>query len=394
MEKVAFTDGDKIGVFDGEKTQLFESEFILRYREYSETRTKNDEWKFGGEGARFRGDYDIYRARQEKVYAYINSVQWDGDKIIYSFTVNSSSGIYRKDIQNEKAREEHILTSSDEEFLSLHKAGNTLAVTVKNADVTSAIGTLDLGSSELKTLTGGDSRDSNACFSPDGSGKLYFDTAGVGRDSEGNFTGKYAPSEICSLDLNTLEIKEILRDDKYSFVKPHIDKNGDLYYIKRPTNEKRGGNPLLEMVLIPVRIFQAIVMFVQFFVVAFTGKSLTSGGDNPTRGREQDSRKLYVDGNFIEAEKELKRNKKTKDKEYGFIPLSWKLIKRSGEKEEILKSGVCDFALCAGGGVYCTNGKHIFYVKDGVSKKVADTESCLCVATENGSSFSEDVFAI
>lgn len=394
MEKVAFTDGDKIGVFDGEKTQLFESEFILRYREYSETRVKNDEWKFGGEGARFRGDYDIYRARQEKVYAYINSVQWDGDKIIYSFTVNSSSGIYRKDIQNEKAREEHILTSSDEEFLSLNKAGNTLAVTVKNADVTSAIGTLDLNSSELKTLTGGDSRDSNACFSPCESGKLYFDTAGVGRDSEGNFTGKYAPSEICSLDLNTLEIEEILRDEKFSYIKPQMDKNGDMYYIKRPTKEKRGGNPLVEMLLIPVRIFQAIVMFVQFFVIAFTGKSLTSGGDNPARGREQDSRKLYVDGNFIEAEKELKRNKKTKDKEYGFIPLSWKLIKRSGEKEEVLKSGVCDFALCANGGVYCTNGKHIFYLEKGVSKKVVDTESCLCVATEGSGSAPEDVFAL
>ena len=394
MEKLAFTDGDKIGVFDGEKTQLYESEFILRYREYSETRVKNDEWKFGGEGARFRGDYDIYRARQEKVYAFINGVQWDGDKIIYSFTVNSSSGIYRKDVRDEKAREEHIFTSSDEEFLSLHKAGNTLAITVKNAEVTSSIGTLDLGTSEIKTLTDGDSRDSNACFSPCESGVLYFDTAGVGRDSQGNFTGKFAPSEICSLDLNTLEIKEILRDEKFSFVKPQKDKNGDLYYIKRPTKEKRGGNPLIEMLLIPVRIFQAIVMFVQFFVIAFTGKSLTSGGDNPTRGREQDSRKLYVDGNFIEAEKELKRNKKTKDKEYGFIPLSWKLVKRSGEKEEILKSGVCDFALCKNGGVYCTNGRHIFYLENGVSKKVVDTESCLCVATEGRGGFSGEVFAL
>ena len=32
MEKFVFTDGDKIGVSDGEKTALYESEYILRYR--------------------------------------------------------------------------------------------------------------------------------------------------------------------------------------------------------------------------------------------------------------------------------------------------------------------------------------------------------------------------
>ena len=391
MEKFVYTDGDKFGVFDGEKTKLYESEYILRYREYAENRTKNDEWKFGGEGARFRGDYDVYRSRQEKIYAYINGVQWDHEKVIYSFTVNASSGVYRKDIQNEKAREEHILTSSDEEFLSLHKAGDTLAVTVRGNDVTSSIGTLNISSGELKTLTDGDSRDANAYFSGD---EIYFDTAGVGRDSEGNFSGRYSPSEICALNLDTLEIKEVLRDDKFSLIKPKTDKNGNLYYIKRPVKEKRGGNPLIEMLLIPVRIFQALVMFVQFFVIAFTGKSLTSGGDNPAKGRSQSSRKTYVDGNLIEAEKELKRNKKTKDKEYGFIPLSWKLVKRTGEKEEVLKSGICDFALSSDGGVFCTNGRHIFYLKDGSSKKIADTESCLCVATESQAQAQSGPFAL
>ena len=394
MEKLTFTDGDKIGVFDGQKTTLLESEYILRYREYALERTKNDEWKFGGEGARFRGDYDVYRSRQEKVYAYINGVQWEEGKVVYSFTVNNSSGVYRKDTLDLKAREEHILSSSDEEILSLHKGGNVYAVTIRRSDVTSSIGTLDSVTSELKTLTDGDSRDANPYISPLDSSVVYFDSAGVGRTSDGEFTGKYAPSAICTLNLDTMEIKEVLRDEKWSFVKPKLAQNGDLYCIKRPTKEKRGGNPLVEMLLIPVRIFQAIVMFVQFFVIAFTGKSLTSDGDNPTKGREQNSRKLYVDGNLIEAEKELKRNKKTKDKEYGFIPASWKLVKISGGKEETVKSGICDFALCKDGGLYCTNGRHIFYIKDGKTEKVVDTDSCLCVATESVSGAPSDVFSL
>ena len=393
MEKLAFADGDKIGVFDGEKATLHESEYIVRYRDYAENRVKNDEWKFGGEGARFRGDYEIYRSRQEKVYAYINGVQWDGDKIVYSFTVNGSSGVYRKDPADDKAREEHIYSSSNEEILSLHAGGKTLAVTVRSDDITSAIGTLNCANAELSTLTGGDSRDANAFISPQNPNLIYFDSAGVGRTADGEFSGKYAPSEICAIDVGTFEIREILRDGKYSFVKPKLDGNGDLYCIKRPTKEKKG-NPFLEMLLIPVRIFQAIVMFVQAFVVAFTGKSLTSGGSNPARGRESDSRKLFVDGNLIEAEKELKRNRKKKDAEYGFIPMSWKLVKLENGKESVIKSGVCDFALCRDGGLYCTNGRHIFYCKDGVSKKVVDTESCLCVATASASSDPSELFGL
>lgn len=391
MERLVFTDGDKIGVFDGEKTERFESDPVLRYREYAETRTKNDEWKYTGEGARFRGDYDTYRSRQEKIYAYINGVQWDGGKVVYSFTVNGSSGVYRKDVADRKAREEHILSSSDEEILSVHKNGNLLAVTVKRNDVTASIATLDCVTSELKTLTEGDSRDQNAFFSSVESGVVLFDSAGVGRTADGSFTGKYAPSAICSLDLNTLEIRELVKDGKLSYIKPKQSKDGVLYSIQRPNKEKRT-NPLLEILLIPVRIFQAIVMFIQAFVVLFTGKSLTSAGDNPTKGRDVDSRKLYVDGNLIEAEKELKRNRRFKDKEYGFIPLSWKLVRHSGDTVETVKNGVCDFALCADGGIYCTNGKHIFYIKDGKTTKIADTEMCLCVATESVAAEYRDLF--
>lgn len=82
------------------------------------------------------------------------------------------------------------------------------------------------------------------------------------------------------------------------------------------------------------------------------------------------------------------------DGEYGFIPMSWKLVKITDGKAEPIKSGVCDFALCADGGLYCTNGRHIYYVKDGESKKIADTKRCLCLATQSLSVLSDDLFGI
>lgn len=390
---MAFGDGEKIGVFDGERVTLGESAYIRRYREYSETRVRNNEWKYAGEGALFRGDNDPSRTRVERVDARINGVEWDGDKVVYSFCVNDSSGVYRKDASDEKAPEEHILSSSDESVYSLHRADNLLAVTLSPSPwaIVSHIGTLNMQTSELKTLTDGDSRDANAFFSPV-KNALLFDSAGVGRNANGEFTGKYAPSCICELDLGTMEINELLSDEKASYIKPKQAADGTLYCIRRPTREKTGGNLFLDIVMLPVRLFQAIAMFLQSFVMLFTGKSLTSGGDNPAKGRESNSRKLFVDGNLIEAEKELKRNKKYKDGEYGFIPMSWKLVKIVEGKAEPIKSGICDFALCSDGGLYCTNGRHIYYVKDGVTKKIADTEKCLCLATPTCSALSGDLF--
>lgn len=400
MEKLAFTDGEKIGVYDGEKVLYSESQYIRRYREYLENRNKRDEWKYTGEGAKFRGDGQQYFDRKnEKVYSYINGLQWEGDRVLYSFTVNETSGVYRKAIGelDEKTPEEHILTTSDEEILSLCAAGDLLAVTV-NRGATSSVGTLRTTNSELKTLTSGDVRDANAYFSPVNPSLIYFNSAGAGMDANGNYTGKYAPSAICTLDLNTMEISEVLRDEKTSYFKPKIDREGTLYYIERPTKEKRAGNVFLDILLIPYRILQAIVMFVQMFVIMFTGKSLTSetsDGVNPTRGKKNDARKIYVDGNMIEADKQLKRNKKNKDKEYGFIPMSWKLVKGTGEKREVIKSGVCDFAFSEDGGVYCTNGRHIFYIKDGKQKKIVDTDMCLCLATPNPErQQTDDLFAL
>lgn len=403
MERLVFADGDKIGVYDGEKVFYRESEYIRRYRDYLENKNKRDEWKYTGEGAKFRGDGERYLAsRNEKVYSYVNAVQWDGDKVLYAFTVNETSGVYRKDVFGEQAdnknmTEDHVLTTSDEEILSLHASGDVLAVTV-NHGATSCVGTLNAVTAELKTFTSGDVRDANAYFSPIDQSLVYFSSAGAGMDANGNYTGKYSPAAVCTLNLDTMEINEVLRDPKVSFCKPKVDRDGTLYCIERPTKEKRAGNVFLDILLIPYRILQAIVMFVQMFVIMFTGKSLTSetsDGVNPAKGQKGNARKIYVDGNMVDADKELKRNKKNKDKEYGFIPLSWKLVKINGETREVVKSGVCDYDFSEDGGIYCTNGRHIFYLKDGKSKKIADTDMCLTLATPNPErKQTDDLFAV
>ncbi len=148
----------------------------------------------------------------------------------------------------------------------------------------------------------------------------------------------------------------------------------------------------MEIILIPFRIIQALVNFINVFVTAFTGKSLASGGSNPAKGRKYDSREEFVKGNLINVDKQLKTNAR-KDKDgYGFIPLSWQIIE--AESGKVIKSGIADYDITDDGTFIATNGKRIFAVKDGKSVKLCDTERCLTVSCRHASGKSSDLFAV
>ena len=147
---------------------------------------------------------------------------------------------------------------------------------------------------------------------------------------------------------------------------------------------------MIEILLIPFRIIQAIVNFINVFVTFFTGKSLASGGSNPAKGRKYDSREEFVKGNLINAEKEMKKNAKKNKGDYGFIPLSWQLVEVGTGK--VIKSGIADYDILSDGTIIATNGRRVFAIKDGDCKKLAEAERCLCVAAKHESVKKTELF--
>ena len=199
---------------------------------------------------------------------------------------------------------------------------------------------------------------------------------------------QYFPSEIYRLNLGSLEIEELASNPKYSFVKPMADSNGNVYCIQKPASEKDSGNPLLDILLIPVRIVQGIVGFISSFVMCFSGKPLVNGKSMKAIGEggaakhsKNNPAQVFINQNLINVEKELNKNKKTED--YGFIPHSWKLVKLTGNGQtEELVNGVADFCIVEENGenvLIYTNGKHVFALKDGKKQKLLDTDFCLKV---------------
>ncbi len=378
--KIAYNDGVKLSLSEGEPN-LRESDYITNY--YTVTQKSNDslEWKTSGYGAAFRGETQGPRG-EEKDAAYINSVACLSEsEILYSFSVNNMSGLYKKNFALEKDSESHVIHSNTTEFLGVdyNEKTESAIASIKTDAVCANLALIDINSGDYRAVTGGDSKDSNPSFSVFKPNTVLYDTSGVGRDYGGRFV-KYAPAKLAALDLDGMKITELYGDDKYSYVCPKDDKNGNLYCIRRPIKEKKKRNLFIDILLIPWRILQAIYYFLESFVMLFTGKTFTEKTENPTKGRSRTSRQILIDGNLIEADKEYRRNQRNKDKLAGFVPLSWQLVKISNGAVEVIKKGISAFDVENDGSVICANGRHVLRIKDGKTEKTADGSAILKVA--------------
>lgn len=394
--KIGFADGEKIGVYENGEKKIYESNYITRYKENALKSAKSKEWKKKTD-LMMADEYYFELEDETDLFSSIQCVSptIEENKLVYAFTVGETSGIYYKYTDDKEKTEAHALSSSDFTFtsLSLFKSGKILG-SVQTDSVCSNVVVFKNGCSEYETLTGGDSFDENPFL--DKEGNVLFNSYAVGRDQNNAFI-TYLPSELYQINPETLEIKELLSHNTFSFIKPIKDKKGNLYCIRKPGEETQGDNVFLQILMIPVRILQALVGFISAFVACFAKKPLVSGGSSRSVSSGGDvaknggnSKKMWVNNHLINVEKELKRNGKRE--EYGFIPKSWALVRLTQDEngkfvgEYELARGVADYCIVEEDGetlLIFTNGKRVFALteeKERVKmKKLFETDCCIKV---------------
>ena len=408
--RLTYTDGERLCYYvDGQK-YTYESNYIKKYRETALNSAKNREWKKKSE----QMIDDFYFEEDSGVYAEIHGVSLteEENKIAYTFTVNQTSGIYYKYLDDETKTEAHVILSNEVDFISycVNEDGEAVG-SIRSGEYSANIAVFDKNNGNYKTLTDGGSLDENPFLDKDGN--ILYDSYGVGRDAENQFV-TYLPAEILKLNSRTMELETLVTDENFSFVKPMQDSDGNLYCIKKPGAERKRENVFLQILTIPIRIIEAIVGFISTFVTIFSGKPMVSDGgsvkgdNSAAKNGKKDRRKIFVNNQIINAEEELKRNQKS---EYGgFIPREWVLVKiePKGDGEyEILQEiaqGVADYCIVEEEGktklVY-TNGKYVFECFEEEKKwkrnKLFNADCCLKISGirksfKNNSPFVEDKF--
>lgn len=392
--KFTYIDKENLCVYTDGSIQKLESEYILRYRENLKRDKRNKEWKKNTDAMM----YDDYFFEGESIIVSMYSISptLEENKILYSFSVNETSGVYYKYTDDEKKTEAHFITSSEENFKDILMNRNGVIVgTVQKDPLTADIAVFSPQGGDYKCITGGDSLDENP-FAVE-NGVFFYNSYGIGRDMNNDFV-QYIPSEILKINTRSMEVETVISDEKNSYIKPVLDAEGNLYCIQKPGIEKEKNNVLLDILLIPVRIIQAIIGFISMFVRVFTGKPLINGKGKTSNGgsaaKNADEQKIFIHNHLLNVEKELKRNQKTEDS--GFIPHSWRLVrfKKSTDGDffntqydikngEELAKGVADFCITDEAVVY-TNGKRIFELRfeDGEikKKKLLNTDFCIKIS--------------
>lgn len=354
-----------------------------------------NEWKYTGDGAAFRGAYQPgmdAQSRVSSVSSHIFCADIYNDEIVYSLVIDRSSGIYTRREDNDT--DGIVISSGDTVYRDFDIDKDRMVLTTAFAGE-SHIGVLDIGNTSCRVYTEGHTWDSQPVWSASEMNKIYFCCAGLPLDEGDNeksepvmdysqmvtrmFTDARAsvrrgPTSICLLDIEQGDMDELLCDDRYDYTHPQSTRDGSLYYIRKPyKQEKNGGSGLgclLDALLFPFRLVGALFGFLNVFSAKYSGKTLT----NSAGTKQRDEQQMIIDGNLINAEKELRANKSRGEENPGIIPHTWELHRRSADgSDTLIKRGAAAFRVLKNGDILVSNGSAILRIgADGREEKLID----------------------
>ncbi len=391
----------KLFLNEGDLSKEVRSSVLDSYiKKLRESASRND-WKRSGEGARFTGAFEPAESAESRIASVRSAVccigKYDG-RLIYSINIDGLTGIYSKD-DLDSADEGIIISSADTSYRDFDIKNGRMAVSSAFAGE-SHIGVLRIGSSECEVYTDGRSYDTEPVWSKTHSDKLYFCTAGleiqenpeddryngpeitsyqqlIMKMAENNTPIRRGPSSICIMDISQGTMDEVLSDEKYDFLHPQSACDGSLYYIRRPYRSqesgKRGFGCLVDTILFPFRLLGALLGFFNFFSIKYSGKALSKTGDIKQKSSEQ----MFIDGNLVDAEREMKANVSKGDKFPGIIPRSWELHRLMPDgSDRLIRRGVVAYRVDEETeDILISNGSAILrHSSDGSEEKISDAQ--------------------
>lgn len=353
---LAYISDNKIYIYNDGRTEELPCGRLDKYKETLADIRRRTEWKTTGSGAKFMGmersfdDEELIRADITGIASY------DG-RLVYGIRLDESGSIYIRSLDR-KDNDESLVISGKEIFPGrMCCRGNKLVVSCGENYMEKHISLYELPSSVCREFTDGDSIEE--CPSFDGDDRLYFSTAGYARNESGHVAAVQHKS-IAVLDTVRCSMEEVLSDEKYDYLRPVPDGKGGIYCIRQTAGGVKNEDSSIfkDIIMFPFRMIKALGGMLNLFSMAFGGEALKSGGN--AKAKEKDQRQMIIDGNIINAEKNLKDAESRGEKYPGIMPRDRVLLHVSAEGEEkVIGYGVLDYLPLSDGGLVFSNGNHI-----------------------------------
>ena len=359
---VAWLAQGKIRVKTGDAApRTVESRFGADIRERAVKAQQRNAWKTGGEGSKFLAGAMLWgKITQDPAAIRVSITSLcrgkEPGQMLYSLETDDLCGVLQ--LEQFGVEERRLWNKNDKrlERLAVSERGE-VACAVRHQFGTANLAIRLNDESGFGEVTEGDSYDTAPSWVPGEERKVVYQSAGVGRDRNGNPVG-LGPFAIHLIEVDKGELSTLAEHPKFDFLTPRLTADGTLFYIRRPYRTGPDLRPLAvlkDVVLFPFRLVYAVFQFLQFFSMNYTGKKLTTAGG--TKTREMDLKRMMIWGNMVTAAKETPTEEPA-----DLVPKSWELIRRRPDgADEILARGVLAFDLAPDGSAFYTNGNAIFH---------------------------------
>ena len=380
--KLYYIANNNMYCFDGTRTTELKSTVLAGYTERLYNTAKAQEWKTQGSGAKFTNTFDPYSAEDklQSISVYTDGILPTKDGILFTQTIDGISGLYLK---KENADDGIVFSDSNVSYTDFDLYDDEIVIASEYAGE-SHIAVCQNNTVYIRTLTEGETLDVSPSWSRFEEGVIYYSSAGLelrapnqdeNKADQSPFARMNAaaqrirrnvgPASIYRFDTKIGAIDEILTNEKFDYLHPKTDPKGNLYFIKRPFSPAAKENAtvlgcLLDIILFPFRLCRALLGFLNIFSMVYSGKSIRKSGDSAAKNK--DEKTIYLDGNMINAQKELKNNQRQGEKNPGIVPRSFELCRLAPSGEiTVLKRGVIAYTL-AENGIYYSNGSAILHL--------------------------------
>jgi hypothetical protein len=260
----------------------------------------------------------------------------DADSLYYMLEMSASSGLFHYRLSD--GRETRIFHTAKFRCLGLayDPDRDALVIATGNNDGTAHLAVYDKDGNSKGNITGGDTVDSTPSISARDKAVVFYQSAGVARDPQKGYVVAVGPSAVNRLDYASGKLETVLEDRNYDFLCPREDRDGNLYYIRRPFERsatEHAHSFLVDALMFPWRMVKAIFGYLNFFSAMYGREPLrSSGGPNALR-LEQDVARLWLHGRMID----LTRVQQDRERETGgLVPASWQLRRRAANEEDTM----------------------------------------------------------
>jgi len=356
----------------GGEARPVESPFADEMRGRAQEIHRRHAWKAEGRGAMFmsRSLFWGAPARDPSLLTIAVTSLSRGTRageLLYAMNAEGRSAVCR--LRLEDGVERRLLHGFEQPIQDLcaFPGRDEIACSLQHKDGTAGVAVMTAEATDIAEITEGEVRDASPCWAPGPGRRLYYASAGVGRDARGRHAG-LGLSAIHSVDLARGVVETVVSDARRDLLAPRVATDGALYYVSRPraaASRPAVWRAATDALLLPLRLLYAVFQYLSFFTAKYTGRPLTTAGGPEQRGT--DLRRMQVWSNLIEAEQASGDDA---------VPESLRsslLVRRSADgRSETLAEGVLSFDLDPGTGeiVYSTGNAVHRLAPDGSRQKL------------------------